>query len=453
MPSTFRAALVAVFAATALAACSQTGSQMSGGAMPGTQSVTHKTAESRGQAPFAKEIFEDGVAYHRVCGDAQYPGRSRCHALLRDDFAAHQVGPDGTPGGLHPADLQAAYGLNVSGGTGQLVAIVDAYDNPNVEADLGVYRAEWGLPACTTANGCFRKTDQKGGTNYPEGDTGWGLEMSLDVDMVSANCPNCKILVVEGNSNNNSDLATAVREAKKLGAVAISNSYGGSEYSGEDSHTAYNEKRTVTASNGDSGYGTSYPAASRYVTAVGGTVLEKNANVPRGWTETVWGGTGSGCSQYATKPSWQLDTGCTMRTMGDVAYDGSPATGPAIYDTYGSNGWEIVGGTSVGSPAIAAIYALSGNAKKQKDASYGYAHTSGLNDVTMGHNGTNCNPAYRAMPRPAMSPTGNGTPSAPPRFKRGGKPVSHASYQGGPARPPLDSFGPGADSSRESWGL
>src|SRR5207248_9545163 len=118
-------------------------------------------------------------------------------------------------------------------GTGKTVAIVDAFDDPNAESDLAVYRSQYGLSACTTGNGCFKKVDQTGGTTYPAADAGWSEEISLDLDMVSAICPKCNILLVEADTNFQTDLGTAVREAATLGANAISNSYGGPEYSGE----------------------------------------------------------------------------------------------------------------------------------------------------------------------------------------------------------------------------
>src|SRR5262249_48142693 len=154
---------------------------------------------------------------------------------------------------------------------------VDAFDDANAESDLGVYRAQFGLPPCTTANGCFRKVDQNGGTNYPRGDRGWAEEISLDLDMVSAICPNCKILLVEANTSSFANLATAVDTAARLGANVISNSYGGGEYANEVSDESHfnHPGVAVTVSSGDSGFGAEFPAASQYVTAVGGTTLTR----------------------------------------------------------------------------------------------------------------------------------------------------------------------------------
>ena len=325
-----------------------------------------------------------------------------------------------TPAGFTPTTLQHAYHLKASRGSGRTVAIVDAYDDPNAESDLATYRSTYGLPACTTANGCFRKVGQNGGTSYPAADAGWAAEISLDLDMVSAICPNCHILLAEASSSELSDLGAAVNRAVSLGARFVSNSYGGDESAsdiGYDSKFFNHPGVAITVSAGDSGYGVSYPAASRYVTAVGGTSLKPGSN-SRGWTETVWGGgsgggTGSGCSADDAKPTWQKDTGCTRRTIADVAAVADPDTGVAVYDTYQANGWAVYGGTSVASPIIAAVYALAGTpARGSYPASYPYAHASSeLNHVTSGSNGS-CSPAYLCTAGPGYNgPTGLGTPN------------------------------------------
>jgi len=332
-------------------------------------------------------------------------GFARCFAR----FLGAQ--PAATPSGLNPADLQSAYGLpSATAGSGQTVAIVDAFNDPNAESDLGVYRAKFGLAPCTTANGCFRKVDQNGGTKYPRSNTGWAEEISLDLDMVSAICPNCKILLVEASTNSFANLAAAVDEAARLKATEISNSYGGSEYSGEVSDESHfnHPGIAITASAGDSGFGAQFPAASQYVTAVGGTSLSKASNT-RGWTETVWSGTGSGCSAFILKPSWQTHTGCARRTIADVSADADPNTGVSVYDSFREPGWLVFGGTSVSSPIIASVYALAGNAVTY--GSYSYSHTSSLFDVTSGSNGS-CGGSYLCTARVGYDgPTGNGTPN------------------------------------------
>jgi N-acetylneuraminic acid mutarotase len=288
-----------------------------------------------------------------------------------------------------------------------------------------VYRAQYGLPACTTANGCFRKVAQDGSTNYPPADSSWASEESLDVDMVSAICPNCHILLVEANDSSIENLGTAVNEAVALGAKYVSNSYGGSEDPSETAadNAYYNHPGVaMTVSSGDYGYGAYYPAASQYVTAVGGTTLSRDSSVTRGWAESAWAGAGSGCSTYDPKPSWQKDTGCANRTIADVSAVADPNTGVAVYDSYGAGagGWGVWGGTSVASPVIASTYALAGSPETGTyPASYLYADTAALNDVTSGRNGY-CSPAYLCTAGTGYDgPTGLGTPNGVAAFTGG----------------------------------
>ncbi|MEU5097802.1 S53 family peptidase [Streptomyces sp. NPDC020996] len=337
-----------------------------------------------------------------------------------------------TPSGYGPSDLQSAYGLTsaaASNGSGETIAIVDAYDDPNAEADLAKYRSYYGLSACTTANGCFKKVSQTGSTtSLPSADSGWAEEISLDLDMASAVCPNCNILLVEAASATMANLGTAVNRAVTLGAKYVSNSYGGSESSSDSSYdSAYfnHPGVAITVSAGDSGYGAEYPAASKYVTSVGGTALSTSSSTTRGWTETVWKtssteGTGSGCSSYDAKPSWQTDTGCTKRTISDVAAVADPATGVSVYDSYGiTAGWYTFGGTSASAPIIAGVYALAGTPSSSSyPASFPYAKagTSALNDVTSGNNGS-CSTAYLCTARSGYDgPTGWGTPEGVSAF-------------------------------------
>lgn len=319
--------------------------------------------------------------------------------------------------GYTPCDLQSAYSLpSQSAGKHETVAIVDAYNDPNAEADLGTYRTTFGLPACTTANGCFRKVTETGGTRYPTGNVGWSEEISLDVDMVSAACPNCHILLVEAASNNLSDLLAAENEAAALGANSISNSWTATEFSTETSYDSYfHHNIPITASTGDTGYGVGWPAASPYVTAAGGTSLSRAANA-RGWSETAWSGTGSGCSAYEAKPAWQTNTGCANRAVADVSAVADPNTGVATYDSYGESGWLVFGGTSVASPIIASVYALAGNGAAVITPAYAYANQAALNDVTSGSNGT-CAVSDLCTAGPGYDgPTGLGTPDGTGAF-------------------------------------
>ncbi|MGE7433403.1 putative Ig domain-containing protein [Kitasatospora sp. NPDC001175] len=366
----------------------------------------------------------------RLCAAPSHPGEMACLALARTDIkSVRSLAPNATPSGYGPSDLASAYNLPSSAGSGATVAIVDAQDDPNAESDLAAYRSQYNLPACTTANGCFKKVDQNGGSNYPTADSGWAGEISLDVDMVSAICPNCHILLVEANSANMSDLGAAVNEAVALGAKYVSNSYGGSEDSTDpssDSSYFNHPGVAITVSSGDSGYGVEYPAASQYVTSVGGTSLSRASNA-RGWSESVWGsssggeGAGSGCSAYDPKPSWQSDSGCSMRTVADVSAVADPATGLAVYQTYGGSGWAVYGGTSASSPIIASVYALAGTpAAGSSPASYPYSHTGSLNDVTSGANGS-CSPSYLCTAGTGYDgPTGLGTPNGTAAFTSGG---------------------------------
>jgi subtilase family serine protease len=357
---------------------------------------------------------KDG-SYHDACGPVLRPYQARCLALVRDDPASHQSRPDGSPAGYSPAELQAAYNFNPTGGSGITVAVVEAYDDPNIESDLQVYRNEYGLPTCTPSNGCFRKVNEKGGTKYPKPNAGWAQEEALDVDMVSANCPNCNILVVEANNENYSSLSDAVAEAASLGAAVISNSYGGPEFKNENEKSPdYSQNRPVLASAGDSAYGGQWPAALDSVISVGGTTLTQGGGGSRGWTETVWTYTGGGCTTHSTKPSWQTDSGCKNRTMNDIAYVADPNTGVAYYDTYESGGWGVIGGTSVSSPAIAAMIAAAGNASSIQNPSFLWngSHSSNvLNDITSGSDGT-CSPAYLCTGEVGYDgPSGWGTPN------------------------------------------
>jgi subtilase family serine protease len=320
-----------------------------------------------------------------------------------------------THAGYTPCDLRSAYAIPPSAGQGQTVAIVDAYNDPNAESDLAVYRAAYGLPACTTANGCFRKVNQNGGAGAPTADAGWAEEISLDLDMVSAVCPTCHIRLVEASSNTLTNLLTGENQAA-IGASAISNSWTAGEFSTESSYDSYfNHGIPITVSSGDSGYGATWPASSPYVTAVGGTSLVP-ANNARGWSETAWDGAGSGCSAYEAKPAAQTDTGCPNRTVADVSAVADPNTGVAAYDSYQSPGWVAFGGTSVAAPIVASVYALAGNGATIATPGYAYSHSGSLFDVTSGTNGT-CAVDYLCTAMGGYDgPTGLGTPNGTGAF-------------------------------------
>ena len=324
--------------------------------------------------------------------------------------------PRATPAGYGPADIRSAYNLGSASGSGRTVAIVDAYDDPTAEADLRVYRSQYGLPACTTANGCFRKVSQTGGTAYPRKNAGWATEISLDLDMVSAACPDCHILLVEARSASFANLGAAVNYAAGRHVSAISNSYGGSDSA---QSSAYDHPGiAITASTGDSGYGIESPASYDSVIAVGGTSLNRSGG-GRGWSETAWSGAGSGCSTLNAKPSWQSSaTRCSGKAAADVSAVADPYTGVAVYDStpyQGYSGWQVYGGTSASSPIVASVYTMGGNLGGYP-AAYTWAHSSSLNDVTSGSNGSCSTTVWCTAGSGWDGPTGLGTPNGTAGF-------------------------------------
>jgi subtilase family serine protease len=339
--------------------------------------------------------------------------------------------------GYGAADLQNAYALTsaaASGGHGATVVIVDAFDDSTAASDLAVYRKTMGLPATTSCvrtstsiasskptRPCFAKVNQKGGTSYPHKNGGWAEEISLDVDMASAICPNCNILLVEASNASFQNLATAVAYASKLkGVVSISNSYGGSDSKNmaayEQAVTTYH--KAVTASTGDNGFGVEAPASYSHVVAVGGTRLVHDSSA-RGWVETAWGGAGSGCSTI-NADVWQDNSvsGCARKATGDVSAVADPGTGVAVYDStafQGYVGWLVFGGTSVSSPIIASVYALANNVGGAA-GQWTWSHASALNDVTSGSNGTCSTPQWCTAGPGWDGPTGLGTPNGTGAF-------------------------------------
>lgn len=385
----------------------------------------------------ASAASDPAATYQHACAAASAPGYATCLSL-HDTRLAHSARPAASsqsasdpPGQYEPADLQSAYSLaaaSASRGSDETVAIVDAYKDPDILSDLTAYRSFFGLGGNSVGN--LSLYNEAGGTDLSgvpvAGSNGWDIEESLDVDMVAAICPRCSIDLIEANSNSLADLGSAANTAARLpGVVAVSNSYGGAEFSGETADDAdYNHPGVaVTVSAGDSGYGVEYPAASPWVTAVGGTSLTPDNSVARHWTETVWGdgtegtdgdGTGSGCSVYEPMPAWQesvSDPLCADRTVADVAANADPATGVWIYDSYSLGGWEAGwGGTSEASPIIAATYALAGTpAPDTSPASYPYAHPAFLHNVPGGSNG-DCGSYLCNGGTGYNGPTGMGTP-------------------------------------------
>jgi subtilase family serine protease len=361
--------------------------------------------------------------YRAVC-PAAVTG-AHCHAQVVTD-AKGNPNATSSPTGYGPAQFHGAYNLPTTGPSGQTIAIVDAYDDPSVKSDLDVYDSTYGLPPFPSCGGsvttaCFQKVDQRGGAAYPRKDAGWALEIALDVETAHQICQNCKILLVEADSNSFANLSAAVNTAAALGANAISNSYGGSDTSSASLAAAYDHNGiAITASSGDGGYGVESPASFQTVVAVGGTTLRLGSNNSYAG-ESVWNGAGSGCSAYWSAQSWQTSasgwaaTGCgTSRGVADVAADADPNTGASVYDTtryQGQSGWFQVGGTSLSAPLIAAVYGLAGNAGSSSyPASIPYAHTSALHDVTSGSNGS-CSTTMCKGAAGYDGPTGVGTPN------------------------------------------
>lgn len=354
----------------------------------------------------------------------------RCHARVVVD---KQGNPATTtlPSGYGPLQFTTGYNVPNNVSTPQTIAIVDAYNDPYIFQDVNTYSTTYGiqgLNSCAASSGsvthpCFQKVNEFGGTSYPGTNSGWALEISLDVEVAHAMCQNCNILLVEANSASYNDLMTAVDRARLMGARIISNSYGSNEFSGENSYDTHFQYPGIvfTFSSGDSGYGPSYPAASSFVTSVGGTSLLLNSNNSY-LGESVWNGAGSGCSAYETKPSWQTDTLCGNRTIADVSADADPSTGAAVYDSVrysGHRGWFQVGGTSLASPLIAATYALAGGVTSSTFAnSVPYVQSNygvNMHDVTSGSNGS-CGTYLCNAGTGYDGPSGLGTPDGTGAF-------------------------------------
>jgi subtilase family serine protease len=381
-----------------------------------------------------------------VCG-IPAPHFATCHAaVVTNSTGTPNASATPPAAAFGPAQFHIGYNLPCTPGGpvsslcaapasfgGQTIAIVDAYDDPTAEADLGTYDAQYGLPACTTLNGCFKKVDQTGGTSYPVTDQGWSLEISLDVQTAHMICQTCKILLVEANSAYMNDLASAENEAAALGATEISNSYGASEWSSENTlDSAYTHVGVaITTSTGDSGFGAQYPASSLSVIAVGGTTMRLNTDNTYN-SESVWSGSGAGCSAYEIANSWQKSvanwsqTQCSSsRGAADVAADADPGTGAVVYDSTpysGSTGWWQVGGTSLSSPLIAGVVALAGGTGGVSNAGsvpYQSFNAANSHDITTGSDGT-CSTIMCRAGAGYDGPTGLGSPYGTSGFKSSG---------------------------------
>jgi Ricin-type beta-trefoil lectin domain/Putative Ig domain len=427
------------------------GAVAAGGAGPGSASSGAPPGSPAGPAPqvpagarfvHAPRRVPASAGATQICPTPTRPGQMSCMALIPRRAAKTAAGGAPPPASYAPADLRTAYGLTsaaVAAGGASTVAVVDAFSDPSAASDLAVYRAQYGLRSCPAsgADPCLRIVNAAGGTKRPPpGSGGWAFEESVDLDMISAICPNCRILLVEAKSDSIPDLAMAEEYASKHASV-VSDSWGsGAEFTGENVFDSRFEHPgvAIVAAAGDSGYGTQYPAAAQFVTAVGGTTLV-GATASRRGTQTAWSGTGSGCSSLEAKPAWQsgVAAGCKNRTGADVAAVADPHTPVAIYDSDPaavaglSPGWNQAGGTSVATPIIAATYALAGAlVPGTYAASYPYRSRADFTDVTSGRNGTcEASRSYLCHAGPGYDgPTGLGTPDGTGGFAGPGAAVT-----------------------------
>ncbi len=348
--------------------------------------TTLLTAAAQGATPLADQ--------HSMVVDH---ANGRAYRVAHNSHAGRYAST--SPTGLSPATIKSAYSFTTSStaGAGKTIAIVDAYDDPNAESDLNVFSSQYGLPACTTANGCFKKVSQTGSTRrYPRVDAGWALEISLDVQWAHAIAPGAKILLVEASSNSFTNLLAAEDYAKKH-AQYVSNSWGTGEFSSESSYDSHFVQSGVSffVSAGDAGLPAEYPSASPNVISVGGTTLHFSGSTFT--DETGWSSGGGGCSTYESKNTAQIteSVNCNgKRATPDLSLDADPASGVAVYDStnyQGQSGWFTVGGTSASSPMIAARSAIAGTVV---NAAYVYGNSISYRDITSGNNGASCLAGY-----------------------------------------------------------
>ncbi len=406
-----RALITSLAAVTCLLAAAPPTALGRGLAMPGAGS---------GRTRHALALAQRSARWACPTGRCEAIVLSRPHRVANGWQAAGPAGTlyqgGGELGGFDPSDLQSAYRIPSTVSSTQTVAVIDAYHYPAAESDLATYRKHYGLAACAKASGCFRQVNGSGEEgNYPpvEAAAGWGEEAALDLDMVSAACPQCHVVLVETPNESIEALSQGDATATALGATEISNSWGEAEkYCGETcalyEHDFEQPGVVITASGGDEGYDALYttgverkpvspefPADLPGVLAVGGTALYKDTAVARGWREEAWNepepkpsrgiGTGSGCASYLkiAKPSWQTDNGCAYRTDNDVAAVAAVETPVSVRF---NGAWELAGGTSVSAPLLAGIEAHASAYARSLGARAFYEDTAALNDVTEGFN-------------------------------------------------------------------
>ena len=370
--------------------------------------------------PVAADADPSAPRTGRVCS-SDGPGY-RCFAHVHADAVGEHVEPSDSPQGYTPADLQDAYSVPTALTSHPLVGVVDAYAYPNLESDLAAYRAQFDLPACTSKNGCLRIVGQDGTSNLPTQtslDAGltddWTVETALDVDMVSAACPQCNILVVLADDKVGYGLDIGQGTAAQLGARVISDSWGGPEQPGVSLAAVENyfdQSVPIFAAAGDQGYddggsGPDYPGTSAHTISVGGTSLVKASNA-RGWSETAWSLGGSACSLSIGKPAYQTNTNCQFKATTDISAEGDPVIGMAMYNA-DNGGWTTIGGTSAAAPFVAALFAATGNDAAGTTGAFVAANPAKLHDVTSGSNGA-CGNSLCVAGAGWDGPTGYGTP-------------------------------------------
>jgi subtilase family serine protease len=412
---------------------------VSAGTVPAA-AATHITASGPSASPRFVRAHHAVVlpsGFTQVCPQPASPGVMQCSIVVHSQVSVQPANKPAS-GSLSPGQLRSAYGLSKAAQASNkgTIAIVDAYNDWHAAADLAKYRSYYGLGSCTTSSRCLRVVNQKGTTAwYPKGNSDWAEEESLDLDMVSAICPKCKIILVEANSNSTSPLSKAEDTAVHLGAKFVSNSWGSPEFNTEASYDSHFEHKgvAITVSSGDNGYGVQWPASSPDVTAVGGTTLwmkGKTRTQEKVWNLGAGDATGSGCSLVEPQQAWQAadNSSCPdNRIDNDVAADADPRTGPAVYDSYPPSGaglpkgWQQLGGTSASSPIIAAVYALANPGGRPASGSlpteFPYQAGSGLRDITIGSDGS-CGGTYLCTAETGYDgPTGLGVPSGVNAFK------------------------------------
>ncbi len=401
-------------AAFTQAACSSSGTNATPPSVP-LQSQSVKAESNTVAFPTTLAAFPITLSARPICQTQTDSTSVLCQANQYDSAAVPNpsAAPSQIPG-IRPAQLAQQYNYNpASGGSNQTVAVVVAFDDSTyLENDLNVYRSTFGMSPCTVASGCLTFVNQYPKLAIPDVFGLWPIEADVDVEMVSAVCPNCKILVAQALDRHIKSMSATNDVAVANGATEVSNSWSIPESSGALGYAAHfaHPGIPITAGAGDGGFGVGFPADVASVIAVGGTTLNIATH-----QESVWPLTGSGCSALVAKPAFQTDAGCPNRTANDVAVVADPTTGVAVYSTT-AGGWVVMGGTSLGPPIIAAMYALQGNAGQIDDATSLYKNAGSFNKILTGSNGT-CSPSYLCTAGGVYSgPTGVGSPNGTAGF-------------------------------------